>query len=118
MHALWRSIRTVRLVLVAYGLVVAMGLVSPVLSDVGVQVVCVGGGGIKTIVVGDDGKAQSMTSASMECPLCQTVAPPPMFAALPAAAVSPLAHAATPVAVARLHALTGAPLPARGPPLS
>ena len=118
MHALWRSIRTARLVLAAYWLVVAVGLLSPMMAHADVQIVCHGGAGVKLVVVADDGSEQATGVASSACPLCQTVAPPPVHSAILPPLVSPLAHAATPAASARLHALGGAPLPARGPPRS
>jgi hypothetical protein len=118
MHALWRSIRTARWVLAAYWLVVAVGLLSPMLAQADLQVVCHGGAGVKLVVVGDDDSEQATSSAASACPLCQTVAPPPVLALVPSAVVPPLAHAATPAVIARLHALAGAPLPARGPPRS
>jgi hypothetical protein len=116
MHALWRSIRTARVVLAAYWLVIAVGLLSPVLAKADMQVVCHGGAGVKLVVVGDDGSQQATGSDTAACPICQTVAPPPVLASVAKPRVSPLAHAATPVVLARLHALAGAPLPARGPP--
>jgi hypothetical protein len=117
MHALWRSILTARCVLAAYGLVVAIGLLSPMLSQGDMQVVC-HAGGLKLVVLGDNGDEQPTDLPSVACPLCQSVAPPPMLAAFPPPAISPLAHAAAPAVIARLHALAGAPLPARGPPQS
>lgn len=118
MHALWRSIRTTRLVLAAYLLVVAAGLLSPMMAHADLQIVCHGGAGVKLVVVGDAGSEQATGSSSTACPLCQTVVPPPAHAAIPPPLVSPLAHAAAPAVIARLHALAGAPLPARGPPRS
>ena len=112
------SIRTARFVLAAYWLVVAAGLLSPMLAQADMQIVCHGGGGVKLIVVGDDGSEQASSSPPTACPLCQTVAPPPVLASVLPSPVSPLAHAASPVAIAHLHALAGAPLPARGPPRS
>ncbi len=118
MHALWCSIRTARLVLAAYWLVVIAGLLSPMLAHAEMQIVCHGGAGVKLVVVGDDGSEQATRNASMACPLCQGVAPPPLLAPVPLPPVSPLAHAASPAVIAHLHALAGAALPARGPPRS
>jgi hypothetical protein len=118
MNASWCSIRAASFVLAAYGLVVAMGLVSPMLAQGEAQIVCLGGGGVKLTAMGEDSSEQATSSTSMACPLCQTWVPPPILAVSPPPPVSSLAYAAAPGVVARLHALAGAPLPARGPPQS
>ena len=67
-----------------------------------------------------EGGAPKVRPSHFDCPLClQLDAPPP---ALPAYArpplPQPLRHALQPIPAARIAAITGAPLPARGPPLA
>lgn len=121
MHALWRSIRTARRVLGAYWLVVAVGILSPMLAQADMQadmqVVC-HGGGVKLIVVADDGSEQATTSGSTACPLCQAVVPPPVPASPPRSPATSFARTASPAVMAHPHSFAGAPPPARGPPRS
>lgn len=111
-----RTPRLARLVLLAYAFVVAAGLLSPTLVQGELQVVCLGNGGMKLVAIGDDGKGETVSGPSMACPLCQAIAPPPAVVAAMPPPPSPLALATRPAVVARLTALAGAPMPARGPP--
>ena len=111
-----RTPRLARLVLLACALVVAAGLLSPTLVQGELQVVCLGNGGMKLVAISDDGQGETLSGPSMACPLCQAVAPPPVVVAPPPPLLSLLALASRPAVVARLVALAGAPMPARGPP--
>ncbi len=117
MLKVWHSIRVRSLVLLAYLLVIGAGLIAPSMAAGDIQVICLGNGGMKMVVIGDDGSAEPLAAEStMVCPLCQTSAPPPVVVTPSVPALSPLAHALTPAVAAHLVAITGAPLPPRGPP--
>lgn len=116
MTRLLRTPRLARFVLIAYALVIAAGLLSPALVSGELQVVCLGNGGMKFVVIDDDGNGETMSSPSSACPLCQVIGPPPVDVATASSPPSPLARATLPAVVARLTALAGAPMPARGPP--
>jgi hypothetical protein len=70
---------------------------------------------VKLLERNADGRA--VHSHAVECPMCLPLqAPPPMVMLDAAPPPVALSHVLRPVAAARIAALTGAPLPARGPP--
>lgn len=118
MHALRASsslIRLVRLVLAWFALTLGVAIAAPLVQPQVLELVC-GDGGIKLVVVGDDGQARAAGPHTLECPAClpASLSPPPALSQadrLPeVGGVPPLRHAAVRVALA------GAALPARGPP--
>ena len=107
-----------RLVLAWFALAIGAAVASPLVKPVDIELVCTGSGSMKLLVkdVGD-GKGQP-AHATLDCPLCLSLAaPPPATLELPEPVPS-LAHAVQPIPSARIAALTAAPLPARGPPHS
>lgn len=113
MQRLRQAHRIARLVLAWFVLAVGLATAAPLVQPDGMTIVCSGGGGMKLVMQGDDG-GEAPTSLTLDCPLCAAVAPPPVALQVPVA--QPLAHATQSIPAARLAALTGAPLPARGPP--
>lgn len=114
MHALRQARFLARLVLAWFALSVGIAVAAPLVQPQAVQFICAGGGGMKLLVTGDDGNAAA-GAPTLDCPLCATVAPPPVAA--PAAVLPlPLGVAMQPIPAARIAALTAAPPPARGPP--
>lgn len=55
---------------------------------------------------------------TLKCALCLGISAPPSVPAVAEVAPQPLPHVLLPLESARLAALVGAPLPARGPPAS
>ncbi len=103
-----------RLVLVWFALFIGAAVASPILKPAGGQMVCSAMGGMK-MVMADEGQPPSAT-ASMDCPLCAPLIPPPAAQAHRFEPASALANALQPTLAARIPGLTGAPLPPRGPP--
>jgi len=106
-----------RCLLAWFVLSLGAAVASPIVSPHSMEMVCTATGGMKVIVHADDGSAQELGAAHLDCPMCLPAgAPPPArLAALPPPP-APLEHALRPIEAARLAAATGAPLPARGPP--
>ncbi|MNY74124.1 hypothetical protein D3C86_2130770 [compost metagenome] len=72
---------------------------------------------MQMVVMGDDGPVKAGPHHSLDCPLCLVVTAPPVHdLAADFAQPQPLGLALRPVVAARIAALVGAPLPARGPP--
>ena len=103
-----------RFVLAWFALVVAAAAATPVFQPQSLEWIC-SGGGMKLVApaAGDDAGTPPQV-ASLDCPLCFAVAPPPPVSVdvLP----QPLGRALQPIPSARIAALTAAPPPARGPP--
>lgn len=111
-----QSLRSARLlarfVLAWFALVVGIAVAAPLVEPDALQVIC-SGSGMKLVAVGGD-EGESPTVATLDCPLCAAVAPPPAVVTLPQP--QPLAHVLQSVPAARLAALTAPVPPARGPP--
>lgn len=107
------------LVLAWFALFVAVSVASAALRPASFEMVCTGGGGMKLIIAGDDGKVVKL-SAGMDCPLCMPLAGPPPRERIPAfdLPADRCAHALHPVQAAHLAWVAGSPLPPRGPPAS
>lgn len=106
-----------RSVLAWFALSLGAAIASPLVSPRALELVCSSAGVMKVIVKADDGGAQAMGAAHLDCPICMplTALPPPAsMGAVPPPA--PLSHVLRPIAAARIAAATAAPLPARGPP--
>lgn len=104
-----------RFVLVWFALFIGAAIASPMVKPVSGQMVCSAMGGMKMVTDGEDGNA-AQPSASMDCPLCAPMITPPVPQARTFEPPSALAQALQLLPAARLAALTGAPLPPRGPP--
>lgn len=104
-----------RLVLVWFALFIGAAIASPMVKPVSGQVVCTAMGGMKMVMDGEDGNA-AQPSASMDCPLCAPLIPPPAPEARVLEPVNPLGHVLRTLPSAHIAGLTGAPLPPRGPP--
>lgn len=120
MQARWFSIRTTRWVVACFLLALGTAIAGPLIAPSATQIICSSVGQVKLVVVGGDGEVaevKGMASAA-DCALCTMPAllPPPPGA--PPASAMPLARALQPIEAARIASITGAPLPARGPPLN
>lgn len=116
MHALRTSLTLARLILAWFALTLGVAVASPLVQPHQMELVCAEDGGVKLVVVGEDGQAAPVGHHSLDCPMCLPVMVPAPVFSLDAAMPHPLAHALRPVAAAHIAALVGAPLPARGPP--
>ncbi|MCT9811706.1 DUF2946 family protein [Acidovorax sp. Be4] len=118
MQILRNSISLARLVMVWFALTLGIAVASPFVSPQTMEMICSASGGMKMIVVGDDGQQVTANGQhSLDCPLCLSAnAPPPQQTAQLFAQPQPLGRALQPVVSARIAALVGAPLPPRGPP--
>jgi hypothetical protein len=107
-----------RLILAFYLLVLAVANLSPIVNPVAMEMICAGGGGMKMVMISDDGEllAGQDGHSSLDCPLCTAFHPALPVAEAPLPRHEALAHALLPAVAAHLHTLVGAPLPARGPP--
>jgi len=104
-----------RLVLAWFVLALGVAIASPLVKPQGIELVCASGGAMKLIVKSDDG-GQTVSSHTLDCPLCATVAAPPPLDQLSLSVPSVLAPALRPLASAHIAGRTAAPLPPRGPP--
>jgi hypothetical protein len=113
MYALRLSRRTASLVLAWFVVFIAVAGFAPWVQAHPMQDLCTSSGIQKAP---QDADADLPSAHQLECALCTGVSAPP--AALPALPPSQqaLGHALRPLVSAAIAALTGAPLPARGPP--
>ena len=114
-HRLRRSHLLARFVLVWFALSIGVAVASPLVNPNSTQLVCTGSGVMKVLVNGDDGVVE-VTTTTMDCPLCASMSAPPASAQVRAMPAHPLSYVLQTIPAARIAALTGAPLPARGPP--
>ncbi len=115
MSILRPSKRIASFVLAWFALFLGSAIASALIKPDGLQIVCASGGGMKTVDLdGNDGGVRA--SASMDCPFCASVVPPPPRLQAFLAKPSGLAHALHPIAAAHIAAATAPPLPSRGPP--
>ncbi|MEO6291746.1 MAG: DUF2946 family protein [Burkholderiaceae bacterium] len=115
MTYLRRAQNLARLVLVLFVLSLGTAMASPLVNPKATQLICTGTGVMKVISITDDG-AQEVSSQSMDCPLCASLAAPPPVLRFSAEPVSPLSYALQSAPAAIMALRTAAPLPARGPP--
>lgn len=105
----------VRLVLVWFVLTLGAASAAPMAQSGDLALVC-SEGGVKLVLVDQDGAAVHGKAHTLDCPLCLPAAPPPALAA-PRGPVPQPMPGATQVAIAsHVTASVGAPLPPRGPP--
>ncbi|WP_225784797.1 DUF2946 domain-containing protein [Xenophilus sp. Marseille-Q4582] len=107
-----------RLALAWFVLSLGVAVASPLVKPQALELVCGAGASAKLVVLDDEGRSVAAGHHALDCPAClaATLAPPVITLQLPAAAPAPLAQ--HPFHAAHLAALTGAPLPPRGPPAS
>jgi len=103
------------LVLAWFALFLGSALASSLIKPDHMQVICAAGGAMKLVDIDSNG-GEVKASASMDCPLCASVAAPPSRLKFLFIKPSALEHALHPIAAAHIAALTAPPLPARGPP--
>ena len=117
LQTLRQASRLARFVLAWFVLSIGVAVASPLVQPQAITLVCSAGGAMKMLVTLDDGSAQDLGAASLDCPLCLSMGalPPTQGQTLPP--VHPLAHALQPLAAAHIAERTAAPLPARGPPV-
>lgn len=106
--------RLVRLVLTWFMLSIGVAIASPLVNPQNTQLIC-SGGAMKVLITNDDGSVE-VGSHKLDCPMCATLGAPPPEGVQLVPPVQPLAYATQPIPAARIAALVGAPLPARGPP--
>lgn len=104
-----------KFILVWFALSIGVAIASPLVKPQAIDLVCVGGGGIKLLVKSDDGKASPQTH-TLDCPLCASLSAPPPVVQQHVDSAQPLAYALRSIPSARIAERTAAPLPARGPP--
>lgn len=107
----------VRLVLAWFALSIGVAVASPLINPQALDVVCSAAGVVK-LVVTSEGGSDERSAHLFDCPLCVQIGSPPAISQAGAQPPHPLSHALRPVVAAHLATLTGAPLPARGPPAS
>ena len=119
MQFLRQSHLITRFVLVWFALFVGVAAAAPLVNPQSMEMVCSGSGVMKLVIQDQSQRDEGLGVASghtLDCSLCGAVnAPPPTTQTLPALE-QPLSYALQSIPQARIAALTGAPLPARGPP--
>jgi hypothetical protein len=99
------------LFLMSFGVMAAL----PVIHMGRMELVC-SASGVTKVVVQSDGDSNPQIAHTVHCPLCLLAGAPPSFIAQVTAFAGHSLFALAALASAPLVLLTGAPLPARGPP--
>lgn len=115
MHALRHSRTLACLALAWLVLTLGVSVASPLVQPRTLEMVCSAMGGMQLIELEGDSEVLPGPHA-LDCPLCLLAAPPPPSIAVQLEQPQPLGRALRPIVSARIAALVGAPLPARGPP--
>lgn len=97
-------------------LTLGVAVASPVMQPQTLEMICTSGGVMQMVVIDDEGPVKAGPHHALDCPLCLVAAAPPLHLAVDFAQPQPLGLAVQPLVAARIAALVGAPLPARGPP--
>jgi hypothetical protein len=79
------------------------------------ELICSASGAMSVRMKSEEGSSQQV-SPTIHCPLCVMASAPPPPTQTLAVSAQPLFLAVQAIPAARIAALTGAPLPARGPP--
>jgi len=116
MQSLRAATTLARLVLAWFVLTLGVAVASPIIQPHSVEMVCSAAGSMKLVVVDSNGEAVVSPHSSLDCPACLVVTPPTPAIAWDFEPVQPLSQALHPFTAAHIAALTGAPLPPRGPP--
>jgi hypothetical protein len=104
-------------VLAWFALFVGIGIASALFKPQSVELLCSATGSVKLLVKTADGKQQAPGSHTLDCPLCASIAAPPVEQAHASHAIQPQRYASLSNPSAQVRAPAFAPLPARGPPL-
>ena len=115
MQLLRQSLLTTRLTLAWFALFVCVAAASPLIIPQSMEIVCSGSGVMKLVVQSDEGVGEAFRHMPY-CSLCRAVNAQPTLVQTLSALEQPLAYALQSIQLFRIAALTGAPLPARGPP--
>jgi hypothetical protein len=107
--------RTARLVLAWFVACLVVAAVAPWMQAEADEI-CAPAAAAQASPTDDGGKSLPHQLHKLDCPLCLVVAGPPAATAVLPPTDAPLAYALLPHVAAHLAGLTGAPLPARGPP--
>ncbi|MBN9428193.1 MAG: DUF2946 family protein [Burkholderiales bacterium] len=124
MESLRRARRLARLMLACFVLALGTAIVAPLFASHGGAAqfdqlqfasICSANGNFAPPADGGN-PLDNHKHRSLDCPLCLFGDAAPSFDWPSLGQAHPLAHALRPIEAARLASLTGAPLPARGPP--
>jgi hypothetical protein len=83
MFAARLSRRFARAMLLWLGLYLVAGIASPLIAPQSIEQVCSASGSMRLVMLDDDGQ-EVVTAASLDCPLCASLAAPPPAALPPA----------------------------------
>ena len=107
-----------RLMLAWFVLFVCASVASPLIKPVDLEMVCSASGEMKLVALNSDEPVPLVHSQHLlDCPACLPLMAPPAHSFKLVPQSHEIAAVLSPVAAARIAALTAAPLPARGPPL-
>ena len=116
MQFLRQSSLIARLMLVWFALFVGVAAASPLIKPQAMELICASSGAMK-LVFHTDGSSSETAPHTLDCSLCGTVGAPPPVIQFATGLAPSLDFALKVITQARIAALVGAPLPARGPPL-
>lgn len=97
-------------------LTLGVATASPFVSPRTMALLCATAGTVQLVVLDEQGQAQPPGQHTLDCPMCLAPLLPASATGLSTPHPQPLAHALHPLQAAHIAALTGAPLPPRGPP--
>jgi hypothetical protein len=104
-----------RLVLAWLVLVTGVAIASPLAKPSNLVLVCSGSGVMQLLVNPGDG-GEAPIGATLDCPLCASVAAPPLVIQQHTGLAPPQTHGVLPRHALVVTTQSAAPLPARGPP--
>ncbi len=120
LHFLRNSPWLARLALLWLALTLGVAVASPMVHPQNELVICTGSGMLK-VVMADDGTVTTATTTdsgdALFCPLCMVGAAPAPVNVQTIEPPHALSHVLQSIPAARIAALSGASLPARGPPV-
>jgi hypothetical protein len=119
LHVLRNSPWLARLALLWFALTLGVAVASPMVHPQSELVICTGAGMLK-VVLADDGTVTTATGTdtadALFCPLCMVGGAPTSVVVQTVEPPYALSYVLQSIPAARIAAVTGAPLPARGPP--
>jgi hypothetical protein len=116
MQALRNATFLARLVLAWFALSIGVAVASPLVKTQVIELICMGGAGMKLLVQSDQDGAPA-AGHTLDCPLCASLASPPAKQGVQQAGWLS-SHIPQSSPAPRIAALTAPPPPARGPPHS
>lgn len=115
LQSLRKATLLARLVLVCWALVTGVAIASPLVKPANLALVCSGTGALQLLVnPGDGGEAPA--NATLDCPLCVSVAAPPPVIQHRIGLAPTQTHSVSLRPALVTTTQSAAPLPARGPP--